>query len=144
MSVEDALPTTPMRIVPDGVKPTGDAVALWLGSAAPLRSIRWLDGACATAAKFGAATAIAAGDPTWLDLAADRASRAGLTIAGVPTELKLDYLGWAQVVAACARQLDTSTILVDEASRPERFPEVAAIAEILDFAQLTHVVALAP
>ena len=112
--------------------------------ARPLRSIRWLDGALATAAKFGGATAIAAGDPTWLDLAADRATRAGLASVGVPTDLKLDYLGWAQVVAAVARQLGATTILVDEASRPERFPEVAAIAELLDAAQLTHVVALAP
>lgn len=119
-------------------------VALWLGSAAPARSIRWLDGAIATAAKFGAVTVVAAGDPTWLDLAADRASRLGLASAGVPTELQLDYLGWAQVMAAVARQLGATTILVDEASRPERFPEVAAIAELLDAAQLTHVVAVAP
>ena len=56
----------------------------------------------------------------------------------------LDYLGWAQVVAAAAKHLGARTILVDEASRPERFPEVAAIAELLDFAQLTHVVSLAP
>jgi electron transfer flavoprotein alpha/beta subunit len=118
--------------------------ALWLGSAAPARSIRWLDGAIATAAKFGAATVVAAGDPTWLDLAADRASRVGLTSAGVPTELQLDYLGWGQVMAAVARQLGATTILVDQASRPERFPEVAAIAELLDAAQLTNVVALAP
>jgi len=119
-------------------------VALWLGSAAPARSIRWLDGAIATAAKFGAVTVVAAGDPTWLDLAADRASRLGLASAGVPTDLQLDYLGWAQVMAAVARQLGATTILVDEASRPERFPEVAAIAELLDAAQLTHVVAVAP
>jgi len=118
--------------------------ALWLGSAAPARSIRWLDGAITTAAKFGAATVVAAGDPTWLDLAADRASRVGLASAGVPTELQLDYLGWGQVMAAVARQLGATTILVDQASRPERFPEVAAIAELLDAAQLTNVVALAP
>jgi len=120
------------------------AVAVWLGSASPQRSIRWLDGTLAAAAKFGAATAVAAGDPTWLDLAADRANRAGLQSAGVPTELQLDYLGWAQVMAAVARQLDSKIILVDEASRPERFPEVAAIAELLDAAQLTHVVAVVP
>ncbi len=121
------------------------SVALWLGSATPVRSVRWLDGAIATAAKFGAgATAIAAGDAAWLDLAADRASRAGVASVGVPTDLQLDYLGWAQLVAAVVRQLGTQTVLVDEASRPERFPEVAAIAELLDFAQLTHVVALAP
>jgi len=119
-------------------------VAVWLGSASPVRTLRWLDGVLATAAKFGAATAVAAGDGGWLDLAADRAARAGLASAGVPTELALDYLGWAQVVAAIARQLGTTTLLVDEASRPERALEVAAIAELLDFAQLTRVVALAP
>lgn len=119
------------------------AIAVWLGSASPQRSIRWLDGTLAAAAKLGAATAVAAGDPTWLDLAADRANRAGLQSAGVPTDLQLDYLGWAQVMAAVARQLDSKIILVDEASRPERFPEVAAIAELLDAAQLTHVVGLA-
>jgi electron transfer flavoprotein alpha/beta subunit len=47
-------------------------------------------------------------------------------------------------LAGVARQLDATTILVDEASRGERFPEVAAIAELLDAAQLTHVVAIAP
>lgn len=119
-------------------------VAVWLGNAAPVRSVRWLDGALGAAAKFGSATAIAAGDPTWLDLAADRANRLGLASVGVPTDLSLDYLGWAQVAAAAARELKATTVLVDEASRPERFPEVAAIAELLDFAQLTHVVKLAP
>jgi electron transfer flavoprotein alpha/beta subunit len=119
-------------------------IAVWLGSAAPVRSIRWLDGAIAAAAKFGDATAVAAGDPTWLDLAADRANRGGIASAGVPTDLQLDYLGWAQVMAAVARQLGTTTILVDEASRPERASEVAAIAELLDAAQLTRVVAIAP
>lgn len=119
-------------------------VAVWLGTAAPVRTIRWLDGALAAAAKFGPATAVAAGDPSWLDLAADRATRAGLESAGVETDLQLDYLGWAQVMAAVARRLSATTILVDEASRPERFPEVAAIAELIDAAQLTHVVSLAP
>lgn len=119
-------------------------VCLWLGSAAPTRSIRWLDGAIAIAAKFPGAVAVAAGEPTWLDLAADRASRAGIASAGVKTELSLDYLGWAQIAAAAANHLHADTILVDEASRPERFAEVAAIAEITDAAQLTHVVALAP
>lgn len=119
-------------------------VAVWLGAAAPLRTIRWLDGAIAAAAKFEGAVAIAAGDATWLDLAADRATRAGLSSVGVPTEISLDYLGWAQVVVAVVRQLGSTVVLVDEASRPERFPEVAAIAELLDAAQLTHVVALAP
>ncbi len=119
-------------------------VAIWLGSAAPLRSVRWLDGALKAAAKFEGAIAVAAGDPTWLDLASDRAMRAGLDSAGVVTELKLDYLGWAQVAAAAAKQLGATTVLVDEASRPERFPEVAAIAELLDAVQLTHVVAIAP
>ncbi len=121
------------------------SVALWLGSATPLRSVRWLDGAIATAAKFGGGvTAIAAGDAAWLDLAADRASRAGVASVGVATDLQLDYLGWAQLVTAVVQQLGAQTILVDEASRPERFPEVAALAELLGFAQLTHVVALAP
>jgi electron transfer flavoprotein alpha/beta subunit len=119
-------------------------VAVWLGSASPVRSVRWLDGALAAAAKFGDVTAIAAGDATWLDLAADRAHRVGLASAGIPTDLSLDYLGWAQVAAAAVRQLGATCVLVDEASRPERFPEVAALAELLDFAQLTHVVRLAP
>jgi electron transfer flavoprotein alpha/beta subunit len=134
----------PKRRATDPGTPLKSKVAVWLGSAAPQRSIRWLDGAVATAARFGDAVVVAAGDPTWLDLAADRASRAGLASAGVPTDLQLDYLGWAQVMAAVARQLDATTVLVDEASRPERFPEVAAIAELLDSAQLTHVVAIAP
>ena len=119
-------------------------VAVWLGAASPVRSVRWLDGALGAAAKFGSATAIAAGDATWLDLAADRARRVGLDAVGVPTDLQLDYLGWAQVAAAASRELGAQVILVDEASRPERFPEVAAIAELRDFAQVTHVVALAP
>jgi hypothetical protein len=119
-------------------------IAVWLGAAAPARTIRWLDGALAAAGALGAATAVAAGEASWLDLAADRATRAGLPCAGVATDLQLDYLGWAQVMAAVARHLAATTILVDEASRPERFPEVAAIAELLDAAQLTHVVALAP
>src|SRR6185436_12718448 len=83
-------------------------------------------------------------DQTWRDLAADRANRAGLPSVGVHTELKLDYLGWAQIVAAVARHLGVITLLVDEVSRPERFPEVAAIADQLDVAQLTRVVAIAP
>jgi hypothetical protein len=120
------------------------SVAVWLGHAAPLRSIRWLDGALATAAKFGEATAIVAGEPTWLDLAADRATRAGLATAGLETKLQLDYVGWGQIVAAFARKLAATTVLVDEVSRPERFAEVAAIAEVLDAVQLTRVVALAP
>lgn len=119
-------------------------LAVWLGSAPPVRSVRWLDGALATAARFGAATAIAAGSSTWLDLAADRATRAGLASAGVPTDLRLDYLGWAQIVTAVVRQLGAIIVLVDEASQPERYAEVAAIAELLDAAQLTHVVAVAP
>lgn len=119
-------------------------VAVWLGSAPPVRSIRWLDGALKAAAKFGGATAVAAGEQTWLDLAADRAVRLGLASVGVPTDLALDYLGWAQVMAGVARHLAVTTILVDEASRPERFAEVAALAELTDAAQLTHVVALAP
>lgn len=120
------------------------SVAVWLGNAAPRRSIRWVDGALATAAKFGTATAIAAGDGTWLDLASDRATRAGLAMVGVTSELKLDYLGWGQIVAAVLRQLGIKTVLVDEASRPERFAEVAAIAELLEVVQVTRVVALAP
>ena len=39
---------------------------------------------------------------------------------------------------------EAKTVLVDEVSRPERFAEVAAIAELLDVVQLTRVVALAP
>ncbi|MEJ7603376.1 MAG: hypothetical protein WKG01_36145 [Kofleriaceae bacterium] len=120
-------------------------VALWLGSAAPVRTVRWLDGAIAAAAKFGSATTVvAAGDPAWLDLAADRANRGGLPALGVPTELQLDYLGWAQVMAGVARHLSAITVLVDEASRPERAAEVAAIAELLEAAQLTRVIAIAP
>jgi len=130
--------TAPMAV------PIVRSVAVWLGNAPPVRSIRWLDGALKIAARFGGATAVAAGQPPWLDLAADRAARAGLTSVGVPTDLELDYLGWAQVMAAVARQLGASTILVDEASRPERFAEVAAIAELTDAAQLSHVVALVP
>ena len=118
--------------------------AVWLGSAIPVRSIRWVDGVLAAAAKFGDATAVAAGPQAWLDLAADRANRAGIACVGITTDLDLDYLGWAQIVAAAMRQLKPTTILVDEASRPERFPEVAALAELLDAAQLTNVVAIAP
>jgi electron transfer flavoprotein alpha/beta subunit len=124
------------------------SVAVWLGNAAPLRTIRWLDGALATGAKFERAgtkvTAVAAGEAAWLDLASDRATRAGVACVGVATDIQLDYLGWAQVVAAVAQKLALETILVDEASRPERAPEVAAIAELLDAAQLTHVLSLAP
>jgi electron transfer flavoprotein alpha/beta subunit len=119
-------------------------VAVWLGSAAPARTIRWLDGALKVAGKFGGATAVAAGASPWLDLAADRALRLGLGAVGVVTDLQLDYLGWAQIMAAVVRQLGATTVLVDEASRPERFAEVAALAELCDAAQLTHVVALAP
>ena len=118
-------------------------IAGWLGSAAPVRSIRWLDGVLAVAAKLGPATAIAAGDATWLELASDRAARAGVTCMGITTDLKLDYLGWAQIVGAAVRDLKATTVLVDEVSRPERFPEVAAIAEVLDVVQLTRVIALA-
>jgi electron transfer flavoprotein alpha/beta subunit len=119
-------------------------VAVWLGAAPPVRSIRWLDGTLKAAGKFGGATAVAAGASTWLDLAADRALRLGLAAVGVQTDLQLDYLGWAQVMAGVARQLGATTILVDEASRPERIAEVAALAELCDTAQLTRVVALAP
>lgn len=125
-------------------------VAVWVGNGAPIRTIRWLDGALAAAAKFAgesshtSAVAIAAGEATWLDLAADRASRAGIGSVGIATDLQLDYLGWAQLVVAAVRQLGATTVLVDEASRPERFPEVSAIAELLDTPQLTRVVALAP
>lgn len=118
-------------------------VAVWCGSAPPVRSIRWLDGVLATAEKFGSAVAIVAGEPSWLDLAADRASRVNVATTAVETDLKLDYLGWAQIVAAMMRKLAVSTLLVDEASRRERFAEVAAIAELLDAVQLTHVVAIA-
>jgi electron transfer flavoprotein alpha/beta subunit len=137
---ERLAPTQPMTLKPRA----GGPVVVWLGSAAPVRSVRWLDGALATAAKFGAATALAAGESNWLDLAADRATRANVASAGVTTDLELDYLGWAQIAAAAARELGASTILVDEASRPERAAEVGAIAELLDCVQLTRVVALAP
>jgi hypothetical protein len=119
-------------------------IAVWLGSAPPARTVRWLDGALAAVAKHEGATALAAGEPAWLDLAADRARHAGVAVAGVPTELALDYLGWAQVVAAAARVLGATTVLVDEASRPERAAEVGAIAEQIGAAQLTRVIALAP
>jgi hypothetical protein len=119
-------------------------IAVWLGNAAPVRSIRWLDGALKTAAKFPGAIAVAAGDEAWLDLAADRAARVSLASVGIVTDLELDYLGWAQVMASAAKKLGATTILVDEASRPERFAEVAALAELTDAAQLTRVVALAP
>lgn len=124
--------------------PVAPQVAVWLGSAPPVRTIRWLDGALKIASRFGGATAVAAGEQTWLDLAADRSARVGVACVGVPTDLQLDYLGWAQVMAAAARHIGATTILVDEASRPERFAEVAAIAELVEAAQLTHVVALAP
>jgi hypothetical protein len=120
------------------------SVALWLGNAAPIRSIRWVDGALAAAAKLGSATAIVAGDTAWLDLASDRSTRAGVACVSVSTELKLDYLGWAQIVTAVLRELKTRTVLIDEASRPERFAEVAAVADLLDVPQVTRVVALAP
>jgi hypothetical protein len=120
-----------------------DRLVVWLGSASPTRSIRWLDGALETAAKLDKdAIALAAGSANWLDLAADRARHAGLASAGVPTELQLDYLGWAQIVCAALHQLEATTVIVDEASRPERWVEVAAIAELLDAVQLTHVVSL--
>ncbi|HEY1554891.1 MAG TPA: hypothetical protein VGF94_08660, partial [Kofleriaceae bacterium] len=109
----------------------------------PARTVRWLDGALAAVATTEGSIALAAGDPAWLDLAADRARHAGVAVAGVPTELALDYLGWAQVVAAAARVLGTTVVLVDEASRPERAAEVGAIAEQIGTVQLTRVVAFA-
>ncbi len=139
MTPASSVPTQPMSLP---VRAAG--VAVWLGTAAPPRSVRWLDGALAAASKFGGVTALAAGEPAWLDLAADRATRAGVASAGLPTDLKLDYLGWAQVVAAAARALAASTIIVDEASRPERAAEVGALADLLEAVQLTRVVALAP
>lgn len=123
-------------------------IAVWLGTAPPARTIRWLDGALHAAMKLAKGDepllAVAAGDPTWLDLAADRAGRAGVPAAGISINLQLDYLGWAQVMAAVARQINARIVIVDEASRAERFPEVAALAELLEAAQLTHVVSLAP
>lgn len=139
---DDLIPTTPQRALEEEPRTAASTVGVWLGSASPLRSTRWLDGACATAAKLGSAIAIAAGDREWLDVAAAHAARAQIACVGVETDLALDYLGWAQVVAAAARQLGTRTVLVDEASRPERFPEVAAVAELLELAQLTHVTQL--
>ncbi len=62
-------------------------IAVWLGAAPPLRTIRWLDGVLHATAKFlrvddpPPVLAVAAGDSTWLDLAADRASRAGIPAA---------------------------------------------------------------
>ena len=120
------------------------SVAVWLGNAPPIRSIRWVDGALAAAAKFESATAIVAGELAWVELAADRATRAGITCVAVKTELKLDYLGWAQIVSAVIRELQTRSVIVDEASRPERYAEVAALAELLDISQITRVVALKP
>ena len=95
-------------------------------------------------ASQAALIAFAAGASSWLDLASDRACHAGVASAGVQTDVSIDYLGWAQLVAAASRQLGANTILVDEGSRPERWIEVAAVAELLDAAQLTHVVKLAP
>jgi hypothetical protein len=135
-------PLAPTAELPNQGAPVA-RVAVWLGSAAPGRSIRWLDGALGAAASFGNAIAIAAGAPAWLDLAADRATRAKLPCAGIATDLQLDYLGWAQIVVAAVRQLHATSVLVDEASRVERFPEVAAIAELLDAVQLTHVIRIA-
>ena len=100
-------------------------VAVWLGSAPPLRSIRWLDGALHAAAKFPDAIAVAAGDPTWLDLAADRASREGIASAGITTDLMLDYLGWSQVMAAAAKHLGATTILVETAGDMTAFATAA-------------------
>ena len=123
----------------------GADVAVWLGSAPPVRSIRWLDGALAAAAKFGAATAIAAGER---DLARSRrrsrdARRPRERRRPDRSAARLSRLG-ADRRGGGARARRDAPSLVDEASRPERFPEVAAIAELLDAAQLTHVVALAP
>jgi hypothetical protein len=118
-------------------------VAVWLGNSAPVRSVRWVDGALAAGAALGPATAVVAGDHAWVELAYDRATRAGVACVAVATELKLDYLGWGQIVSAVIRELKSKIVLVDEASRPERAPEVAAIAELLDLTQLTRVVAIA-
>lgn len=124
-----------------------ERIAVWLGSTSPQRSIRWLDGALETAAKLdprntGKVVALAAGGNNWLDLAADRARHAGVASAGISTDLRLDYLGWTQIVAAAVRELGATTVIVDEASHPNRWIEVAAIAEMLDAVQLTHVVKL--
>ncbi|MGE0548736.1 MAG: hypothetical protein AB7O24_14625 [Kofleriaceae bacterium] len=118
-------------------------VAIWLGGAVPARSVRWLDGAVAASAILPDPIAVAAGPSTWLDLAADRANRAGIASVGVPIDMQLDYLGWAQVVAAIVKHLAADIVVVDEASRPGRFAETAAIAELLEAAQLSHVTALA-
>ena len=124
-----------------------ERIVVWLGSTSPQRSIRWLDGALETAAKLdpgktGKVIALAAGGNNWLDLAADRARHAGVASAGVPTDLQLDYLGWTQIVTAAVRELGATTVIVDEASHANRWIEVAAIAEMLDAVQLTHVVKL--
>ena len=107
------------------------SVAVWLGNAAPIRSVRWVDGALATAAKFGAATAIVAGDNGWVELAADRATRAGVACVAVKTELKLDYLGWAQIASSVVHELKLRSVIVDEASRPERFATDTAVFDHL-------------
>ena len=126
--------TTPWR--PPDKRP----IAVWLGSAAPVRSIRWLDGALAAAAKLGATNAIAAGEP---ELARPRG---GSRVARAGRQPRRDDRPAARLprLGADRGRRDSpagaSTILVDEASRPERFAEVAAIAELLDAAQLTHVV----
>jgi hypothetical protein len=117
-------------------------LVVWLGSAAPERGLRWLDGALAAAAAIGSASALAAGDERWLDLATERAARAGMPSIGVSTKLDLDYLGWAQIAAAAVRKIGATRVLVDEASRPDRFADVAAIAEQLDAVQLTAVVSV--
>ena len=107
---DPAAPTAEMPM--PGAEPRA-RVAVWLGSAAPMRSVRWLDGAIKAASVFPGAIAIAAGDPVWLDLAADRAKLVGVPCAGIATELQLDYLGWAQVVVAAAQQLHVASVLVD-------------------------------
>lgn len=126
-------------------------VVIWLGSAAPVRTIRWLDGAIAAGAKLDRTkktpperiVALAAGAGPWLDLVADRARHAGIASAGVVTDLQLDYIGWAQIAANASRFLEAMTVLVDEASRPERWVEIGAIADMMDAVQLTHVVKVA-
>jgi hypothetical protein len=115
-------------------------VVVWLGGVAPERGQRWLDGALAAAARLGGASALAAGDAAWLDIANARADHAGIPSIGVSTKLELDYLGWAQIAAAAIRKIGATRVLVDEGSRPDRFAEVAAIADQLDAVQLTGAV----
>ncbi|MFT3700299.1 MAG: hypothetical protein QM831_44555 [Kofleriaceae bacterium] len=128
--------------------PTTADVVIWLGSAAPARTIRWLDGAIHAGAKLDRTKktpperiiALAAGPGPWLDLVADRARHAGIGSAGVQTDLVLDYMGWSQIAVGLARFFEAPTVIVDEASRPERWVELGPIADMLDAVTVSNVV----